>query len=111
MVMYAIRFRPFENEALNRMEIFNEICILLVSYHLFLLTGFNEDYDCQYEVGWSLLGITSTNILVNMIYMLTLSLLIAYKYLKELLTKLYHKLKNPSLSKTKLHYLQMNSQA
>ena len=48
------------------MEIFNETTILMASYHLFLLTDFMPDVKLQYNVGYSLIAITTCNIVVNM---------------------------------------------
>jgi hypothetical protein len=32
--------KPFVNNFLNKLEIFNEVCIMLVTYHLYLFTEF-----------------------------------------------------------------------
>lgn len=37
---YIVGVRPFANPALNRIEIFNEFCILLTAYHLVLFTDY-----------------------------------------------------------------------
>ena len=58
--------KPFENPVLNKMEIFNEICIIVVGYHLILFTDYAPDEDTQYKGGWSIIGITVLNIVVNM---------------------------------------------
>ncbi len=46
--MYIIYAKPFEDSALNKIEIFNEFCILVTTYHLICFTDFipNEaEYD------------------------------------------------------------------
>ena len=58
--------KPFENPVLNKMEIFNEICIIVVGYHLILFTDYEPDDETQYKGGWSIIGITVLNIGVNM---------------------------------------------
>lgn len=40
VIIYLYYVKPFENPLLNRMEIFNEISIILIAYHLFMLTDF-----------------------------------------------------------------------
>ena len=42
-IIYIISSRPFENRATNLNEIFNEGCILLTSYTLFMFTDHVED--------------------------------------------------------------------
>ena len=64
---YTIYTLPYKKTNSNRLEIFNESCILLTNYHLYLFTDFTPDSDLQYRVGWSVLGIFCTNIITNMI--------------------------------------------
>ena len=52
---------------MNKMEIFNEICLVVASYHLFTFTSFVNSSSMQYSVGWSMIGVTTLNIAVNMI--------------------------------------------
>ena len=66
MVVYIVWIKPFEETFMNNLEIFNEICILIVSLHLYLFTFFVPDPTIQYSVGWSIVIFTILNILVNM---------------------------------------------
>jgi hypothetical protein len=50
---------------MNIMEIFNEITIMAVAYHLILLTDFMPDLNRQYYVGYSLIVLTTVNVLAN----------------------------------------------
>ena len=54
---------------LNYMEVFNEICVLIATYHLFLFTDFVPDPELRYNIGWSIIGVTLVNIVVNMLVM------------------------------------------
>ena len=58
--------RPFIDPLLNRLEIFNELCILVESYHLIAFTPFVDDPAVQYNVGWSMIVVTIFNIVINM---------------------------------------------
>ena len=58
---------------MNYLEIFNELCILAASYHLLLFTDYISDPTMQQNVGWSIIGVTTFNIIVNMICMLIVS--------------------------------------
>jgi hypothetical protein len=58
----------------NRLELFNEICILIVSLHLYLFTMFVPDPELKYSIGWSLIGVTCLNIGVNMVIVLIIGI-------------------------------------
>jgi hypothetical protein len=64
--MYNKLARPFENPLLNRLEIFNELCIIGSVYHLFVFTQYVDDVILQYNAGWSMIALTIVNIVVNM---------------------------------------------
>lgn len=36
------------------------------AYHLFVFTQYVDDPKLQYNVGWSMIGVTTLNIIVNM---------------------------------------------
>lgn len=61
--------KPFDLPILNRMEIFNECCIILAAYHLLTFTDYAGDPDLQYKMGWSIIGVTVINMAVNMAVM------------------------------------------
>ena len=69
LIIYNRLVKPFKNPVLNRLEIFNELCIMAAAYHLFVFTDYVDDPDMQYKVGWSMIGVTAFNIVVNMIVM------------------------------------------
>jgi hypothetical protein len=66
MIIYLTQVQPFELKHVNMLEIFNEICILIVSFHLFLFTNFVDNAKTQSNIGWSLILFTVANIVVNM---------------------------------------------
>ena len=70
MIVYIISVKPFDIPLLNYTEIFNECCIMSAAYHLFAFTDFLGEPNMQYDVGWSLIGVTLLNIIVNMCIMI-----------------------------------------
>ena len=44
-VLFLMLVKPFENPFMNKMEIFNELCILGIVYHFFLFFDFVPDED------------------------------------------------------------------
>jgi hypothetical protein len=69
LIIYNKLARPFEDPKLNKLEIFNELCIMAAAYHLFIFTPFVDDPAFQYKAGWSIIGVTTFNIAVNMAVM------------------------------------------
>ncbi len=55
---------------MNKIEIMNELTVLVASIHLFAFSDFVEDPQSQYLMGWSLIGITCLNIGINFLIML-----------------------------------------
>ena len=51
---------------LNRYEFFNDICVFLVTQHFLLFTDIIPEYEDQYRIGWSCVGITALCITINM---------------------------------------------
>ena len=89
VLMYLAAVGPFDTPLMNRMEVFNEFCILLASTHLFWFTDYVPDPEIQYLYGWSLIGVSIFNIIINMLVMLWMSL--------SSLKLLYWKLRNKFL--------------
>ncbi len=67
MLYYLFRVRPYLDNFYNHLEIFNEICILIASYHLLGFTDFVEDPQIKYNMGWSIIIISLLNITVNIL--------------------------------------------
>ena len=47
------------------MEVFNEMTVLICSWHLLIFSDLITDADIQYMAGWSLVLITISNLLIN----------------------------------------------
>ena len=52
------------------MELFNETCLLITSYFLFLFTDFVPDVKTRYLIGWIFIGLNLFNIGVNWLALL-----------------------------------------
>lgn len=65
MLYYLLKVRPFAENFNNHLETFNEICILIGTYHLLAFTDFVDDSQLKYKMGWSLIIISLLNIVVN----------------------------------------------
>ena len=64
---FIILVRPFVKESQNKLEIVNEVLMLVISYHLLLLTGaFPEPEELTYNVGWSFIFVMCFILAVNL---------------------------------------------
>lgn len=54
---------------MNKLEVFNEMSILITGYHLFIFTDFCPVTDIQNAAGYNLIAIVVCNLLVNMVIM------------------------------------------
>lgn len=67
-IMYLIYFKPYEDPFTNNNEIFNEACVLLCSYQLFVFTDYVSDASVKKYTGYLMIGTIlfnfGTNILI-----------------------------------------------
>lgn len=66
-LMYLVHVKPYESRLTNRLEIFNEGCILVVAYINLLLSDFVTDIDVHWNAGFALIGISLINFFVNLL--------------------------------------------
>jgi hypothetical protein len=99
MVAYLVSVKPFEEPMLNRIEIMNEVTVLVASIHLFAFSDFVEDPQRQYLMGWSLISFTCLNIGINFLIMLGTMLSDAKLLLKKLIPRLTNFLKSHQRAK------------
>ena len=65
---------PFTGKIENRLEIFNEFSILIISWHIPIFTNFVDNPNIQYYFGWTVIGFTTANIVINTLYAITIHL-------------------------------------
>jgi len=61
---------PFKTKKANRIEIFNEVSTMFVVYHLMIFTDFVPKVETKFLMGYSVIGVTSFNMLINMLMVL-----------------------------------------
>jgi len=87
MLVYLIRVKPFKVPLMNEIEILNEICVLIATYHLLCFTDFVPDPQMQSNIGYSLLGFTGFTLALNIGALLYTSVVHSKKVIKKLLYK------------------------
>lgn len=61
--VYLFSEQPLVNR--NKIEMFNELMLLLTASFLFAYTGYVQDAEVQYNFGWALVGVMELTIAVN----------------------------------------------
>lgn len=65
-VMFYQSCRPHDTPLRNRLEVFNEIMLMLTMYHLIVFSEFNLNVDMQYYAGYSFAGCYGAVFAVNL---------------------------------------------
>ncbi|CDW74892.1 UNKNOWN [Stylonychia lemnae] len=84
----ALLYNVFFTKFLNRLEQFNELCILTVAYHLIIFTDYVSEDEIRDNFGTSIISITVLNIAVNMGIMLYETFLKLKVKVKEMAQKI-----------------------
>lgn len=65
MLIYLLWVKPFVNKMNYKTELFNEGCLLILSYHVIVFSDVVDSPEVQYYTGWSMIAITVLNFTVN----------------------------------------------
>jgi len=68
--MYLLEVKPYEDPFQNKLEVFNELFVLLSTYLILLFSPFLDNMNIKYNIGWVLVGIVCLNMVINMLIML-----------------------------------------
>lgn len=70
MTIHLGYLKPFKSRYLNRIYLFNEYMIGVVSVHMLLFSDYIPDHETRNGAGWSMAGWIIFTIIVNMIFAL-----------------------------------------
>jgi len=65
MLVYVVSVRPHQNGTSNKLQVFNESCLLLVAILLFPFYYLDEYSSEKFWIGWLFIGLMLLNVLVN----------------------------------------------
>ncbi len=63
--MYLIKYQPFTNPKMNKLEIFNELTILVCNYTLIAFSDISTSGPVKYDFGWFMLAVVIGNVVIN----------------------------------------------
>jgi hypothetical protein len=70
IVIYIFATKPFTSPFDNKLECFNEICIMFSSVHMIMFTDLVPDLELQFKIGYSIISVIFINMAVNMYLMI-----------------------------------------
>ena len=73
---------PMSSTSGNRIDLINEVFVLLITYHLYQFTEFMTDYNNRGLVGKSMMAITITNIVINIGFIVNQQSKLAFRKIK-----------------------------
>ena len=82
--MYLVYFKPYEDPHTNLNEIFNESCVLLSAYQLFVFTDFVDSLQMKNLFGFGMIATILLNFGVNILIQIISALSILPKVCKWL---------------------------
>ena len=65
IVIYHCSFDPFISRRKNRIEVFNEVLITIITFHICFFTEFMPNKNGQVFMGWSMIYLTAVNSFFN----------------------------------------------
>lgn len=87
ILTYIIKFRPFLTALNNFLEIFNELCFLILVYLSYLFTDYVVELQAKQQIGWLFIFLIAFNIGVNFILIGIEVLSITFRTIKKYLKK------------------------
>ena len=67
---YIMLVRPNKSKTINRMDAFNEIVNVLLSYNIYIFTAWVDDGNIRYSTGWNMIFITGFTVLIHILVIL-----------------------------------------
>jgi hypothetical protein len=67
VMMYTASSKALDLRYNNRLNLFNEICVTVIGWHLMFFTGLVTDLNMQFTMGWSMVAWISFNTGVNIL--------------------------------------------
>jgi hypothetical protein len=71
-MIYYSGIRPHSSHLTTRVNIFNEVIIMFMNYHLICFSNFNLDLLARFQMGYSQISLIGLLIVVNLSIMIAL---------------------------------------
>eukprot|EP00347_Sterkiella_histriomuscorum_P020819 403336344 len=99
MIMYIILVKPFDDEFIYRMELFNEFTVIAIMYSMICFSEINQSDETKYDLGYFPIVLFALNFSVHILNLLIRALF----NFKDILLSLFKKLRARFYKKKLLH--------
>lgn len=65
IVIYQASYEPFITRLKNNMELFNEVCITIITFHICCYSDFMPSEESKVLMGWSMIAFSVVNTILN----------------------------------------------
>ena len=79
MVIFIGWVEPYKEKSFSFFERFNEVCLMILNYHIFCFMSFVVDIKTRNLVGWSMIGTIGLCLFTNFIFVTINAVKDAYK--------------------------------
>ena len=69
-VIFTLWYWPLETKQANLFEVFNDVALLLMTYHMWCFTDIVPEPETRHMLGFSFIAVSMMNILVHLVTML-----------------------------------------
>ena len=69
LLVYLLQVKPLETPFAHRVEVFNEVTIVVLIYGLMMFTDFVDDPVTRYRIGWAYMAVNLANISFHVLYL------------------------------------------
>ena len=84
-IAYILGVKPYNDMKMNIQELFNELCLLVISVLLLFFTDICDYPDLQDYIGWYIIIILVVNIALNILFVVVITLHSLYKVFSQLI--------------------------
>ena len=73
-LLFCLQFDAYFFKLNRRVEAFNEVCIVILTYHMMYFSDLVDNPEVRYYVGWSFIGLVCFNLAVNLLLVFKIQL-------------------------------------
>ena len=99
-LIYLFLVKPYEEPFENKLEIFNEIMYVMLTYSLLMFSDLHYNYDIKFNIGWGFIMLFMFQLSVNVLLIVYSTLKGFYMCLKSCMIKLHRYCFKPTVNTT-----------
>ena len=89
--------KPFEDPTVNRIELFNEFFVCLMSLHINFYTDWVPTQKLRFQYGWSMIALASVMVTINLFFVISYAVNFYNLILKKYKIRFDHRFKKEGI--------------